>query len=169
MMKKYRTSLVVILGLLTALQIVLSRFCSINTWNIKIGFSFIPVVIAAVLYGPLPAAAVAAVGDFVGAICFPIGPYFPGFTLTGFCTGCVFGLLLGKKQTAGRILAAVLIQQLILSLLVDSLWISILSHAPYLPLLGVRIMQCLILGPIQFVGTGVTIRALSRYRKRVPA
>lgn len=154
------------LGLLTAMQIVLSRFCSINAWNIKIGFSFLPVAVAAMLYGPLPAGIVAALGDLLGATLFPIGPYFPGFTLTGFCTGCVFGLLLCRKQTAERIFAATLIQQIILSLLVDSFWISFLYHSPYIPLLGVRAMQCLILGPVQFLGIGFISRILGRCRKK---
>ena len=30
--------------------IVLSRFLSINTWSFKIGFSFVPIVLAAMLY-----------------------------------------------------------------------------------------------------------------------
>ena len=168
-MKQHSTSLVVTLGLLTALQVVLSRFCSINAWNIKIGFSFVPVVAAAVLYGPLPAGVVAALGDFLGATLFPIGPYFPGFTLTAFCTGCVFGVLLRRRQTAARIAAAVLIQQLFLSLLVDSLWISILYQSPYVPLLHARILQCAILGPVQFAGSGLVVRALNRRGKKALA
>lgn len=166
MMKTHSARLLVTLGLLTALQVVLSRFCSINAWNIKIGFSFVPVVAAAVLYGPLPAGAVAALGDFLGATLFPIGPYFPGFTLTAFCTGCVFGIFLRRRQTAARVAAAVLIQQLLLSLLADSLWISILYQSPYVPLLHARVMQCMVLGPVQFAGSGLVVRALSQYGKK---
>ena len=43
------------LAMLTAIEIVLSRFLSINAWNIKIGFSFVPIVVAAILYGPIAA------------------------------------------------------------------------------------------------------------------
>ena len=71
---------IVYLGVLTALEIVLNRFLSINAWNIKIGFSFVPIVVAAILYGPIAAGIVAALCDFLGAILFPIGAYFPGFT-----------------------------------------------------------------------------------------
>ena len=38
-------------ALLTALEIVLSRFLSISAWNTKIGFAFVPVAIAALLLG----------------------------------------------------------------------------------------------------------------------
>ncbi len=165
--KKISTKTIVILGLLTALEIVLSRFLSINAWNIKIGLSFIPVVIAAIVFGPLQAACVAALGDFLGAILFPIGAYFPGFTLTAFLTGLVFGLFLYKRQTVLRILGAVLINQLILSFLLNSLWISVLYGSPYLPLLATRIVQCAIIGPVQFVVILILSRMSGRLKNYV--
>ncbi len=65
-MKKLDTRSITALGLLVAVEIVLSRFCSINAWDLKIGFSFLPVAVAAMRLGPLEAAVVAAVSDFVG-------------------------------------------------------------------------------------------------------
>ena len=41
--KKFDTSMIVYIGVLTAMEIVLNRFLSINAWNLKIGFSFVPV------------------------------------------------------------------------------------------------------------------------------
>lgn len=49
--KKMGSRMIVTLGLLTAVEIVLSRFCSISGWNIKIGLAFVPLVLAAILYG----------------------------------------------------------------------------------------------------------------------
>lgn len=145
------------LGVLLAAEIVLARFLSVSAWNIRIGFSFVPIVLAAILYGPLPAAVVAALGDFLGALLFPIGPYFPGFTLTAFLTGLTFGSLLHKKQTLKSTALAVAIVQLFLGLLLNTLWISILYHAPFLPLLSTRAIQAALLSVVQFV----TIRGLS--------
>ncbi len=166
-MKKINTRMIVYLGVLVALEIVLNRFLSINAWNIKIGFAFVPVAVAAILFGPIPAAIVAALGDFLGAILFPIGPYFPGFTLTAALMGVVKGLLLHKEQTLPRIGIAVAIDQLILSFLLNSLWISILYGSPFVPLLGTRIIQCAILVPVQFVVILVISRALGKYGKRL--
>lgn len=163
-MKKMNARMIAYLGVLVAAEIVLSRFLSINAWNIKIGFNFVPIVIAAMLFGPLPAAAVAAMGDFLGAVLFPIGPYFPGFTLTAFCTGLVFGLFLHEKRIPGRVLAAVAINQLVFSLLLNSLWISILYGSPFLPLLSTRIIQCAVLAPVQFVMIMAINRVLSQTR-----
>ena len=151
-MKKrhFRTKEITLIAALTAIEIVLSRFLSINAWNIKIGFNFVPVAAAAILLGPIEAGLVAALGDFVGAILFPIGAYFPGFTLTAFLTGFCFGLFLHRKRSPLRILAAVAINQLLLSLLLNSLWISVLYGSPFLPLLGTRSIQCAVLFVLQF-------------------
>ena len=158
--KKLSIQMITYIGMLTALEIILNRFLSINAWNIKIGFSFVPVVIAAVLFGPIAGGIVGALGDFLGAILFPIGPYFPGFTATAFVTGAIFGLFLHKKQTIPRIAGAVLINQLIFSFLVNSLWISILYGSPFVPLLATRIIQVLIVGAFQFIGISVVTKVV---------
>ncbi len=156
------------LALLTAIEIVLARFLSINAWNIRIGLGFVPVVIAAILYGPLEAGIVSALADFLGAILFPTGTYFPGFTLTAFLTGCVFGLFLHKKQDWLHSIAAVLINQIVFSLLLNTLWISILYGSPYGPLLITRLVQCAILTAVQLAFIQIIARILKRYRKEAP-
>lgn len=157
-MKKLNTKLVVTVGLLVAVHIVLSRFLSINAWNIKIGFAFVPVFLAAWLYGPVPAALVGGLGDFLGAILFPIGPYFPGFTLSCALTGIIFGLLLHKEQTLPRIVGAVVLNQFGVSLLLTTLWISILYGSPYEALLLTRVLQAALLAAVEIT----TITALNR-------
>ena len=146
-----RLRMVLVSAMLIAMEIVLNRFASIRTWNLKIGFSFIPIVVAAILYGPLGGAAVAGIGDLIGAILFPNGPFFPGFTGTALLTGLVFGLFLKKKQTPVPVITAVAFNQLILSLLLNTLWISILYGSPFFPTLVSRLPQCAILIPVQIV------------------
>jgi len=163
------TKTIVAVGLLTAMEIVLSRFCSFAVWNMKIGFAFVPVAAAAVLYGPLAGGAVGALGDFVGAILFPIGAYFPGFTVTAFLMGVTWGLFLHKKQTARRILGAVAVNQLVLSFLLNTLWISVLYGTPYPALLTARAVQTAVLGPVQFATLDVLARTLGRYVKKAAA
>lgn len=157
-MRKIQTKLVVTIGLLAAMHIVLSRFLSINTPILKIGFAFVPVFLAAWAYGPVPAAAVGALGDFLGAILFPIGPYFPGFTLSCGLTGLIFGLLLHKEQTLPRVLAAVALNQIGVSLLLNTFWLHILQGAPYTVLLCTRAWQSAILAAVELI----TITALTR-------
>jgi len=168
-MKKFNTKRLVAIGLLTAIHIVLSRFCSINAWNIKIGFSFVPLLVAGYLYGPLPAAVVGGLADFLGAILFPIGPYFPGFTLTCALSGALFGLLLHRRQTVLRIVGAAVVNQFVLGLLVNSFWISVLYGSPYGALLATRVIQSAILAPVEFVVMTAMTRGLARYRNEALA
>ena len=159
----FNTRTLVTLAILVAMEIVLSRFLSISAWNTKIGFSFVPVVVAAMLYGPVAGGLVGALGDFVGAILFPIGAYFPGFTLTAFLMGVVFGLFLYREQTVPKILCAVTVNQCVLSLCLNTLWISILYGSPYGPLFVTRIVQTVILFAVQTV----TIIALAKVMPRI--
>lgn len=154
-----KTSPLVMMGLFISLEIVLSRFVSISAWNIKIGFAFIPLVIAAIKLGPIKAGIVGALADFLGAILFPIGPYFPGFTLTSFLNGVTFGVCLHKMHTSfSRILIAVAIKQFIFSLILNTLWISILYGTPYKALFITRIIQCIIIAPVEVI----TINLITR-------
>lgn len=155
---RFDTRTLTMLALLTAMEIILSRFLSLSAWNVKIGFSFVPIVIAAMMFGPVGGGAVAAAGDMLGAILFPIGPYFPGFTLTAFLTGAVFGIFLHKKRDLKNVLLAVGINQFILSLFLNTFWISVLYGSPYMPLLATRIFQSVLLAVVQFA----VIKALDK-------
>ena len=73
----FTTHSIALMGLLLAAEIVLSRFCSIATWNIKIGFTFIPLVLSAGLFGPIGAGVLAALADFFGRYLIPHWPLLP--------------------------------------------------------------------------------------------
>lgn len=148
MKKKLDLKTVCILGILVALEIVLARF-SIHTWDLKIGFSFIPIVAAAMLYGPIHGGLVGAVGDVVSAFLFPVGQYFPGFTLTAFLTGVIFGLLLKKKATTLHVVLSVLIGQFVISQFINTYFISFLYGNPYWPLFVTRLAQTAAMSVIQ--------------------
>jgi ECF transporter S component (folate family) len=135
-MKKISFRTVTYLAFLIALQIVLSRFLSIATPIMKISLGFVPVAIAGMLFGPLSGGMVAATADFLGAILFPIGPYFPGFTLTAFITGVIYGVFLYQKDRSWvRIILAVLIIALGLNLGLNTFWIMVITGKGYLALL----------------------------------
>ena len=134
MKKSTRYSLVklAVLALLTALSVVLSRFLSIQTPVTKIGFSFLPIAFAGVLFGPVGGALAGGLADLIGALLFPIGAYFPGYTLTAALTGAIYGFAWHQKRTPLRVIVAVLIKQLVCSLLLNTLWTSILYHKGFM-------------------------------------
>lgn len=136
------TTILVTVACLIAIEIILTRFLSINLPFLRIGFGFLPIAIIGMMYGPIWAGFAYAIGDFLGAILFPIGPYFPGFTLTCFLTGVVYGLVLYKKEvTWKRSLVAVLIITVFLNLILDTLWVSMLYGDAFWGLLLSRFVK----------------------------
>lgn len=151
-MKTSRVQTMVLVALLIAIEIVLSRVCSIATPIVKIGFGFVPIAVCGMLFGPVWAGVAAGLADFVGAILFPIGAYFPGFTVSAILTGVIFGLLLRRENTSWQKLAAAVSLNCVgVSLCLTTLWISMLYGTPYLALLPTRVVQNLIMIPVQFL------------------
>lgn len=146
-----------IIGILVAMEIILARF-SIHTWNLKIGFSFIPVVVAAIFYGPVTAGLVGAIGDIMGYILFPVGAYFPGFTLTAFVTGMIFGFFLRKSQSVLNVVLAVLCVQIFVSQFMITYWISFLYGSPYWALFATRIYQTAAMIVVEIISTLLIVK-----------
>lgn len=150
-MRKNMIRQIAVLSILLAMEIVLSRFLSFSVWNMKIGLSFVPLMLAAYLYGPVGGILVGGLGDLIGALAFPIGPYFPGFTATAALSGLVFGFALYKKCSFPRILISVLFTQLVNGLLVNTYWISVLYGSAFDKLLISRIPQTAIMIVLEIV------------------
>lgn len=140
-----------IMGVLIAMDVILARFLSINTPITRIGFAFIARAIAAIVLGPLQAAAVGGIADFIGAIVFPSGAYFPGFTLTAAMIGLIYGLFLHKKVTLPRIVGAVVTSQIVCSLGLNTLWLTVMTESSFFALLSTRLIQAVVTGAAQIV------------------
>ncbi len=149
-MKKTSIRKIAYVALLIAIEIVLSRLLSVSTPIVRIGFGFLPISIVAMLYGPLYAGVAAAIGDFLGATLFPIGAYFPGFTVTAFLAGAVYGIFLyNQEKTLPRICLAVLIVTVFLNLGLDTLWLQMITGKGILVLLPTRLLKCVVMAPVQ--------------------
>lgn len=165
------TQTLAMLAILVAAQMVIAQFLTIHTWNMKIGFSFIPVVIAARMYGAAGGAIVGGLGDIIGAIVQPVGAWFPPITVTNVIVGIMFGLLLKKSDNFLRVLTSVLVSELFFSLFVTTLWISILYSTAntdfwpyYFTNLISRIPQVIILIAIKMVIIPPMLKAMDRIK-----
>lgn len=147
-----KTARLCTIALLLAIEIILTRFCSISTPIVRIGFGFLPIAMIGIMYGPLWAAATYALGDLLGAVLFPIGPYFPGFTLTAGLSGLVFGLILYKKPVTWKnALMASCIVVIILDLCLNTFWLSVLWGDAYIALLPTRIVKVVLTIPVETI------------------
>ncbi len=154
--KKLNTKVITEIGLLISLQVILTRFMSIHTPIVRIGFGFLPLALTSILYGPWMGGIAAAIADLIGFALFPTGTYFPGFTLTAFLTGFTHGILFhNKPKSHKRLLLSVLIVCIVLNLVLDTLWLSILIDKGYMALLPPRIIKTFIMIPVQFIIIGL--------------
>lgn len=165
--KIFSTQMMAVLSVLLALEVIIARFGTIRpSESIKLSLDFIPVVIAAILYGPIPAVVMSILADILGAFLFPVGPFFPGFTLTAALTGLIYGMLLHKSQSFPRILSAVLLQQLLCSMLLNTFWLHVLYGMPYLPTMAARLIQCAVMAALQLVMIPILVKTIQSLEKR---
>lgn len=152
------TKKIILSGLLLSILIVFSRFISIKTQILVISLSFIPIIISAILLGPKYSFLIAGLGDLIGALLFPFGEYFVGFTITAALSGLIYGLILynktenefytGKKLIIRLILSSLLVL-VIINIFIKSYMIHLLYGKAFIAVLSTRIIAELIMIPIQ--------------------
>lgn len=82
-------------AVLAALSFVLDRLLGIRvTEQISVNLSFVPIMLAGYLFGPLWGGVVGALADIICTILVPQGAYHPGFTLCNFLIGFLAGTVI---------------------------------------------------------------------------
>lgn len=138
-------------AILIALDVLLMNYLGIHTPYFKIGFSFVPVVLCGMLYGAKWSTVCAGVGDLMN--CF-LGPYgwYPPLTLSACLMGWIYGAVLkGRSSSLPAILLAVGAVQILISMLLNTWFLSLLYTAPYFELMLTRVPQVLLMLPVQTV------------------
>lgn len=155
-------------AVLVALEVVLSRFLSIPTQFMKIGFAFVPLAVCGMLFGPWWALLAGGLSDFIGAILFPIGPYFPGFTLSNALVGMIFGFCLYQRFSGWKHIAkAVVVNNFVISLFVSTYWLHLLYGSPYLGLLPTRLAQNCVMIVLEFAVIRLIQKPIGMYSKQM--
>ena len=167
-----KTKKIILSGLLLAILIVFDRFISIKTMYLQVSFSFLPIMIAAIILGPKYSTAIAALGDLIGALLWPFGAYFVGFTIVDAIVGLIYGLFLYNKNEGEffegkKLLIRLAISSALVLWIVDlpcmSLMLSLLYGNAFLVVLTGRLVTKLVMFPIQIA----IIFFLSKYIKEL--
>jgi len=164
-MRRLSLKHLIMIALLIALQIIFTRFLSFDNSIVRIGATFIPLALCSMMFGPISGGIAAAMADVIGVILFYGGAYayFPGFTLTAFLSGVVYGIFLFKNpQKISNYIIAVLIVSVVFDLALGTLWLSILMGKGYLALLPSRILKCVIMTPVEVI----VLRLLWKYLEK---
>lgn len=152
------------IALLMALEIILTRFVSIQTPIVRIGFGFLPSAMIGMLFGPWIGGTAGILTDLAGTFLGGSAVFFPGFTLSAFLGGFIYGVFLhNKPKSLWRISLAVLVITIFVNLGLNTLWIYMLTKEAAIAILPARLIQNAILAPIRialiyFVANNQTIR-----------
>lgn len=168
-----KTKKLVLSALLLALTIVLSRFLSINTALLSIGFSYVPIALSALWLGPKYAAIISGLADLIGALLFPFGRYFVGFTISAIITGIIYGLVLynnekefSNKELIIRLIIACLLVKLLIGLGLNIIWLKITSGSAFIVILSTRVIPKIVMLPIQVITLFVLVNAIKPIAKK---
>lgn len=161
--KKYSVQKLALTALFAALVVVLGNLVQIPFQGRQFNLGFLPTAAAAYLLGIPSAVAAAALGDVIGALLFPTGPFFPGFTLTAAAVGLGYGLVLGGGKGSWLRAALAMLLGAGINLFLNSYWLSVLyTSKGYWGWVSVRALSYLPELPVQILVTGAALRALDR-------
>ena len=150
-----------VLSLLVALSVIVERFLGYNDRIINVSFGYLPVALAAMLFGPVPGAIVGASADFLGALLFPVGALDLRFTLIAALKGFVYGYFLFNQGVCrGRIIFSQALVTLLCHLTLNTLVISTIIGQGFWALLPLRVVKNLLFFPVEVF----TLIKLSEYR-----
>ncbi len=142
----------VYLSLLVALYVVLSFFTIYITKELRFSLTFMPVAWASAIMGPIAGGITGAFGDILSWVIKPAGPYFPGFTISGFISGIIYGVFLYKKDlTLTRVFFAAVSMVLLVEVGLNTVWIMILYGSPFKVLIFGRLFKALFTIPVQML------------------
>ncbi|NLY78100.1 MAG: folate family ECF transporter S component [Tissierellia bacterium] len=173
-MKKYKTfrvSFIVYCALLIALNVVLTRVGSIRIGGggveiVRIGFGGYPIIFAGIMFGPLAGGIVGAIGDIIGMIISPMGPYMPHFTISAALTGIIPGYIMRScaskecKTSTKRLMIAIGIGQIVTSIILVPYFMKVLFGVPFAVSLPSRLISQAITIPIYVYMTKILINRL---------
>lgn len=149
-------------AIMTALYVALYAAKLQITPQLRISFSYIPLALTGWLFGTVPAVAVGAAGDIIGALLFPSGAYFPGFTLSAILSGAVFGILLfGENKMPARIVAAKAVTNFAIHALLGSFWISLITGKGFTFYFAERLLKNILSLPAEVILLYIIIKFLS--------
>ena len=155
-------------GILAALAVALKFVASIDIGQyIRIGFSDLPGMAVSVLFGPAVGGIFWGILDIIKYIVAPTGPFFPGFTFSAVVNGILFGwILYHHSLTVQRVFAAQLVSKLMVSIGINTYWLSILYGNAFLVMLPARVLTAAVMLPIDTALTFVILRFTARLWRR---
>jgi ECF transporter S component (folate family) len=163
-----QVSRITIISFMIALEVIMTRLLSVNTPLIRISLGFLPIVVVAIFYGPMFSTIAYMIGDIVGALLFPTGAFFPGFTLSAGLTGLIFGVFLyGKKVNIKTAIPVAVLVMLIPNMLLNNIWLYMLMGGKLWAILLSRLIKEVAMCIIQIILIPLIYKLISPIQKKL--
>ena len=160
-LKELRT--LVAAAMLLAIIVVLGFYRLQLTDYIRIGFDSVAKELTGMLFGPVIGCMVGGLSDLISYIVKPIGGFFPGFTISAMAGGTIYGMILYKRPLSiGRIILANSVVAIVVNLLLNTYWLTLLYGDAYLALLPARAVKQRVMLPIDIILFYITAKPLAR-------
>jgi len=163
------TKSLVLAAIFVSMNIILSRLGAIMLFNGSVRFSFgnIPLILSGLILGPVVGAMTGGISDLLGFFINSHGGAFhPGFTLSSILTGTIPGLVMLLSPTKRSSLFNVVISNIsiliIVSLILNTYWLSQLQGNAYLVLLPARAATSIIITVLNILITYPLIKSLEK-------
>ena len=163
------TKTLVLAAIFVAMNVILSRLGAIMLFNGSVRFSFgnIPLIVSGLILGPVVGAMTGGIADLLGFFINSHGGAFhPGFTLSSILTGAIPGVIMflspTKKSSLFNVVVANISILVIVSLLLNTYWLSQLQGAAYLVLLPARAITSLIITVLNVLITYPLVKSLEK-------
>lgn len=168
-MQKMDGKQMVVLGVLTGLAVLLSYVFAIQTPFIRVTFGFLPIALAGALYGPWKGGLVAAMADFIGTACLGTSIFFPGFLLSGFLTGFIYGKFFYRhKVTFPYVCIPFFLVMMFIHLGLNTLWLTLYYDKAASAIFMGRLIKNIICFPMEVTLFLVLYRQVARFMLLLP-
>ena len=152
-------------SMLLAIAVVLGFYTLQLTEFIKIGFAYIANELAGMMFGPVVGSLIGGLADVLKYLVNPTGPFFPGFTISGFLGGLIYGIVLYKKPLSiKRVIVANTLVTVFVNLLLNTYWLTLLYGNAFMALFPARILKQLVMLPIEVILFYAVARVLAKAR-----
>ncbi len=153
-------------AMLTAVSVIINQFTIFINQIMRLGFTFLPIALSGMLYGPLITGSLGAVCDILKYFTRNDGgAFFPGFTISSFVAGFLYGIFLYKKPvTLRRVIATRLCVMVVDSWILNSLWLSMLYGNAFIALVSARMLKSVLVFPVEVALLYLTLKTVAARR-----
>ncbi|WP_294760308.1 folate family ECF transporter S component [uncultured Lactobacillus sp.] len=155
----------VLLGIIVAMKIILSRF-TVGTTIVHVSLGFIGSVMLGYLFGPVWGSVGGGISDLVSSALFGNqGGFFLGFTLSAMIGPFIYGLVFYQKPVkVWRIILATLLVTVFVNIGLNTLWVHLLYGMDFRVVLIQRIPKEAITPGLEMIISYFVLNAISRVK-----